>query len=143
MAARLAFLRQLDPFNPLMDFSVIGSADWQMACCLVRKIEKAAHGQVSDAYKRRVEAFFKKCEMYAARDLSYVSGLLAHEWHGKKADRKYTSRWQMLLDHNFDPDTDIGYRSDGLILFTGHNPRLALALRDHHRGKNEDSIDTG
>ncbi len=141
-AARLSFLKMLDHFNPLIDYSVVGSADWQMACCFSGHFEKAYHGNIHSAYRARIESLFKKCELHLGHDLSYIPGLITHGWHGNKKNRKYISRWQMLIDHKFDPDVDLVYREDGLLHFSGRNKPLELALRDHSRSKNEDSIDT-
>lgn len=141
-AANLWFLRKLDIFNPLIDFSIVGSADWMMACCFAGMPNKAAHGHTTDGYKRRIQVFHHRCEMHLKGNISHVPGLLLHHWHGRKRDRKYVSRWQVPLDHKFDPDLDLAYRPDGLLQYSGRNPRLMLDVRRHSRSKNEDSIDT-
>jgi hypothetical protein len=141
-AFRNSVLNELDPFNPLIDYSLLGSADWMMACCFIGSLVKAIHGQATDSYKRRVALFYRRCEIAVKRDLSYIPGLVVHEWHGRKRDRGYMSRWNIVVDEKFDPDLDLKYRADGLLVFSGHNPRLPLLLRDHQRAKNEDSIDT-
>lgn len=141
-AFRKSLLDEIDPFNPLIDYSLLGAADWMMACCFVGSLEKAIHGEASDGYKRRVETFFRACEKYVRRDLSFVHGLIIHAWHGRKKDRGYMSRWGIVVGEKFDPDLDLKYRADGLLMFSGRNPKLPLLVRDHVRSKHEDSIDT-
>ncbi len=141
-AARLDFLRRIDPIDPLIDWSIIGSADWQMACNFIGQSSYAFHGDMQASFSMRNAIFAKKALAYGGKDLSFIPGLLQHEWHGAKKARNYVGRWQMLIDNKYDPDFDINYRSDGLLQWTGHNKPLQLAYRDYSRARNEDSIDT-
>lgn len=141
-AARLDFLRMIDNINPLLDFSLVGSADWIMACCFVGEFKKAAHGEASKGYLRRVEVFHQRVQPLLQKNVSHIPGLLVHHWHGRKKERNYMGRWKILIDTKFDPDLDLRYRRDGLLIFSGRNPELPLMLRAHGRAKNEDSIDT-
>lgn len=141
-AFRNSLLDELCPFNPLIDYSLLGSADWIMACCFVGALPKAVHGEAHPAYKRRVELFYRRCEIAIRRDLSFIPGMVIHQWHGRKRDRGYMSRWDIIIKEGFDPDLDLKYRGDGLLVYSGRNSRLPLLLRDHLRRKNEDSIDT-
>lgn len=141
-AYRNSLLNDIDPVNPLIDYSLVGSADWIMACCFIGQVKKSAHGEVNANYLRRVAMFAEKCDQYVKGDLSFIKGLLVHHWHGNKNNRGYTSRWKIVLHTNYDPDRDIKYRSDGLLMFSGRNAKIPLLLRDHMRLRNEDSIDT-
>lgn len=141
-AADLRFLRMVDQFNPLFDCSLVGSADWIMACCFVGMPGHAAHGQASAGYKRRVAMFAHWCNTRLQGNVSHVPGFLLHKWHGKKKDRRYLTRWQIVTEQQFDPDLDLEYRADGLLVFSGRNPKLPLLLRSHSNAKNEDSVDT-
>jgi len=51
-----------------------------------------------------VRAFGKKLTMLAGpANVSYTPGIVLHIWHGDRADRDYTHRYQILLLNNYDP----------------------------------------
>ena len=74
-------------------------------------------------------------------DVGYLPGTIHHYWHGKKVDRKYLDRWEILLRNNFDPDVDISYNDRGIINLTGNKPQLRDQLRMYFQQRNEDSTD--
>jgi len=141
-AARREFLAAIDPHDPLIDYSLVGSADWQMAWAFVGHAEYGCHGQMSDGYTRRVMQFGRKCDLHLRGDISYVPGLLRHHFHGRKKNRQYTGRWDLVTKEGFDPDYDLTYDREGIIMLTDRNPRLPLLLRAYGRNRDEDSIDT-
>jgi hypothetical protein len=46
----------------------------------------------------------------------YVPGLIRHYFHGSKKNRKYSERWQILVDHNFDPLSHLVYDKIGILV---------------------------
>jgi hypothetical protein len=74
-----------------------------------------------------------------ARNIGYVPGLLIHEWHGKKKDRKYKSRWDILIEHGFDPDLDLKRDWQGVWQLTDRSPGLRDGFKAYFAARNEDS----
>jgi hypothetical protein len=139
-AARRDFLAALDPYDPLIDYSFIGAADWQMAWAFLGNAAYGLHGGVCESFRNRVLAFGRKCDLHLKGRVGYVPGLLRHHWHGHKAARQYVSRWDMVVKADFDPDLDLAYDREGVLHITDRNPRLALLQRAYARSRNEDAI---
>jgi hypothetical protein len=124
----------------LMDFCILGSADHHMAWAMVGEVEKTIH------HKMR-PSFFRRCREWQARALrvthgqvGFVEGRIEHGFHGPKARRYYRERWQVLVDHGYDPDTDLVRDAQGLIQLAGRH-ELEQALRRYNRSRAEDSIE--
>lgn len=127
----------------LMDFCILGSADRHMAMALVGKAELSINRALTPAYKKRVLAWQERAERHLRRNVHYVPGLLTHWWHGKKRDRRYVERWQILKRWQFDPDLDLcrDWSQSGLIELTDRSVGLRDDIRRYLRARNEDSID--
>ena len=143
-----AMRRQVfEDLGGLIDCAIVGAADWHMARSFIGDAAATLKANYTEGYKGRVLAFQERCERYVERDVGYVPGLITHEWHGKKIDRGYPTRSQILIEHRFDPTTDLSYNhAQGGLIEWSHmtTPRLR-ALRDdvrrYLRSRNEDSID--
>jgi hypothetical protein len=81
-----------------------------------------------------------RCDEYIKRDVGYVDGLILHHYHGKKANRGYSSRWKILVDHQFDPEKDIYPDSTGLLQLRDKNIAQRDAIRKYFRSRHEDDI---
>lgn len=73
------------------------------------------------------------------RGTLYVPGAVRHLWHGSRQDRQYVPRTEILKRHEFDPTTDVVINTDGLLEWTGANPRLQSAVADYFLARREDS----
>jgi hypothetical protein len=126
----------------LIDWQVMGSADYHMAWALIGNAERAISGKGGSAsYIRRCAEFQALCEQHVRRDIGYVPGTLVHFWHGKKRNRFYVERSKALSDAGFDPDTDVRKNAQGLLVLTGKNLALRDALRVYMRAREEDSLE--
>ena len=124
----------------LIDWAVLGSGDHHMAWGLINQIHKSVHQSMSGAFKRRANEWQANAYRETNGHVACVPGLLHHQWHGKKAARKYRERWQILIDNKFDPDTDLRRDAQGLLYIAG-KPHLENDIREYMRGRNEDGID--
>lgn len=135
----------LDEVGGLLDFAILGAGDNHMANCLIGEGLKSVHHGMSQPYKDRVEEWEFKCERFIRRNIGVVEGLLIHFWHGKKKDRRYWDRWEILVRNQFDPNTDIKYDTQGVLQLNDRGDARSIALRDdlrkYFRQRNEDSID--
>lgn len=135
----------IDELGGLIDYALMGAADNHVAHALIGRVDESYHPGVHPAYKRRLEEYQHRAETYIRRNIGYVSGLLLHYWHGKKVDRKYWERWKVIVDNQFNPDTDIKYDWQGLHQLVDDGTSRGIKLRDEARAylksRNEDSID--
>lgn len=127
-----------DALGGLIDWLVTGSADYHMSLAF------AGFPWPTDAsagYVRRLEQFSKLCELHIKQNIGYVPGLILHHWHGRKKQRGYISRHEIIHASKFDPDRDLRFDWQGIPVLTGHNLILRDGLRKYFRSRNEDSID--
>lgn len=126
--------------GPLIDWVPMGSADHHMAWAFVERLDKALYHD-SPGYLRRAHEFQNRCKKFLRRDIGYIDGTIVHHWHGKKKNRFYVEREKVLRDCKFDPDVDVTYNHDGLLVLTDNNPALRDAIRAYFRSRDEDSTD--
>jgi hypothetical protein len=139
----------IDALGGLIDFAPLGSADNHMAKALVGTVHRSHHPGVTANYSKWLDEWQYRALKYIRKNIGYVPGLLLHNWHGKKKDRRYWDRWRILVDNAFDPETDIKRDWQGVWQLTDRtydvNPDRSVGLRDgirnYFRTRNEDSID--
>lgn len=133
-----------DAFNGiggLIDYAILGAGDHHMAWAMMGKVKESIPPKLSVSYLRRLQAFAARCDTHIKQDIGFVPGTIMHHWHGKKKDRRYSERWGVLINNNYDPDTDIKHNSQGVLELNGHNSGLRDDIRMYMRQRHEDSID--
>ncbi len=134
-----------DHMGGLIDTAILGSADHHMAAAWIGVAEETIHDQSSPAFMKPIKIFQERCERHLRRDVGYVPGTILHAWHGKKKDRRYIERWKGLVDHKFDPYTDLKRDFQGLWQYHDDGSLRSIKLRDYIRqymaARNEDSVD--
>jgi hypothetical protein len=128
-----------DALGGLLDISILGAGDHQMAWAFVGKPNQGLHGEATDSFKDDCLAYLNNASSVVAGNLGYVDGMILHYWHGRKGDRKYVERWDILVGNKFDPKTDLVRRSDGLLQLTGNKPKLRSDIQTYFRQRNEDA----
>ena len=64
-----------------------------------------------------------------------------HAWHGKKKQRKYIERWDILIRNDYVPYLDLRRDWQGLYALTDRNRQLRDDIRRYFLQRNEDSVD--
>jgi len=124
----------------LFDISILGAGDHHMACCLIGEAYRSVPKGLHPNYKKYVLAWQERA-LRLHKNIGYVKGTIFHYWHGKKRDRKYSDRWKVLTDNNFNPSTDIHKDWQGIwSLYPGHD-KLRDQIRQYFQSRNEDSLD--
>lgn len=139
-----AWAMRKDAYNDLgglFDTSILGSGDRFMAMSFIGKGRLSYPNGISKGYIESLELWNTRSKKFIRKNVGHLPGLLLHYWHGKKANRKYKERWQILVDNNYDPEFDLKFDHQGLYQWTNRNPKLAYETRDYFRTRNEDSID--
>lgn len=135
----------LNRVGGLIDFAALGSADRHMACALIGRVEDSCHGDMHPIYRKWLQVWQERAEREIKRNVGYVPGTIRHLWHGKKKDRGYSSRWKILVENQFNPETDIKKDVSGLWQLVVDSPRqmrMRDEFRKYFRARREDSIDT-
>ncbi len=126
-----------DDVGGLIDYSVLGAADYLMAAAMTGDL--ALSDWMNPNYKRWIWEWKKRADKYINGNVGYVPGLLMHHWHGKKASRGYKDRWKIFRDHNFDPELDLKKDWQGVWQLTDRSSGLRDDIRKYFRARDEDS----
>jgi hypothetical protein len=134
-----------DILGGLIDFGILGAGDNHMARALVGKVRHSYHHDITPGYRKMLHEWQDRAEKYIRRNVGYVDGVILHNWHGKKKDRRYRDRWKILVDNKYNPRNDIKRDWQGLYQLVDDGTPRFIELRDnirsYFRARNEDSID--
>lgn len=131
----------LEAVGGLVDWSILGSNDYYMALALIGAVDPDSTHMPQSAYAATFLDWQEKCERHIGRDIGYVENTLFHFWHGRRANRGYSTRWRILVDHQFDPRTDLVRDEHGLLGLSGTKPGLREDIAAYFRSRDEDSVD--
>ncbi len=124
----------------LIDDAILGAADHHMAWAMINRVDYSVNKAMSDSYKNKLRAWQFLANRETNAHIGAVPGLLHHAWHGSKTNRFYRERWQILVQHKFDPVKDLRKDAQGLYYLTG-KPHLKEDIKQYFRSRNEDGID--
>ncbi len=128
-----------DALGGLYDWAILGSADRYMAHACIGDVAPFIEGKgFTPALVRSVLAWQDRAHAVVRGHVGYVPGLILHYWHGAKQARQYVERWQILIEHQYDPYHDIRYDSQGLLAWAGNKPALERAVSRYFSERSED-----
>ena len=91
----------------------------------------------------QVPGVAKAIRLFEARTgdmrMGYIDGVVLHAWHGRLADRGYTTRWGSLREARFDPAVDLHRDSHGVLHWTATGRRLQRLAKAFFQARREDS----
>lgn len=116
----------------------MGSGDHHMALGMVGRYEASLPGGVTAGYRNAVASWGARAAAEINGKLGFVHGTIEHPFHGRKGDRNYAGRWDMFLQHGFDPTTDLKRNLDRVVEFAGNKPDLERAFDRYLRSRAED-----
>ena len=128
-----------DWLGGLIDTSAVGAADHHMALALVGAVEKSVPGGVTPGYMRPLTLWQDRATHHINKNIGFAWGTVEHSWHGRKTDRRYIDRWDIVVSNKFDPSTDLKRNSWGVYELTGNKPKLKQDLIKYFGQRNEDS----
>lgn len=127
-----------DSVGGMLDTCIMGSGDWWMAFGLAGV--EAANPLRGDAtirmYNDQIRAWQEKARKLT-RNIGCVDQLALHFYHGASSNRAYGTRDALLLEHEFNPLTDLTRNWQGVYEWTG-KPRLRDAVRRLFLDRRED-----
>lgn len=120
----------------LYDKAILGSGDNIMMLSLINKGLQGINEESTENYKDTIVEFESKMKTLR---FGYIPGVIRHYFHGKKINRRYHERWQILLNHNYEPDTHITYDKVGIIVPTdSFTQQFKDDIMDYFKERNED-----
>lgn len=134
-----------DHLGGLPDFGIHGGMDYHMAFALIGRVDSSIRHNIHPHYRSLLKQWEALAEKHIRRNVGCMSGAVQHAWHGRKVNRKYSDRHELLAEAQFDPIADIKYDSQGIIRLIDDGSNRFIALRDGLRRyalkRNEDSTD--
>lgn len=130
-----AWAANIDAFNKvggLIDFCILGSADWHMAQGLLGILEPVKGENWGPGYSKKLFDWQDRALKWIKKDVGVVRGGLMHDNHGPKKTRYYVSRKKILVEHEYDPNIDLKYDHHGLLQLETYSERQ-IKLRDDIR----------
>lgn len=140
-----ANLSALDQIGGIPDCAILGAGDWYLAHMLISDLPFPDMTKYSAGYLNYWKQKQALCEKWIKRDVGYVKGLYTHFFHGKIVNRGYNTRENILIEGQFDPNTDLKRDGNGLWQLETWEPRqirMRDRIRAYFRARNEDSIDS-
>lgn len=122
----------------LIDIAILGSADRHMCASLIGKAETTLNRNLTQNYKDAVLIWQDRALQYIKKNVGYMPGTVTHQFHGNKKDRRYASRWALLVDNHFDPVLDLKEDWQGLFQLTDRNLKLRDQIRSYFAGRRDD-----
>lgn len=135
----------LDWTGGLFDLGILGAGDRHMALALIHMVEHSFPHDITSGYVTELLRWQNRCKQYIKKDVGFVPGTIAHQWHGDKKFRRYKDRWRILADQKYDPRVDLRRDTHGLFQLEvdvgdERQMRLRDLLRTYFRERNEDAI---
>ena len=124
----------------LIDYAILGSADWHMAYACVGEAAKSLHHMHGGGFRRKIMEWQARALPLTHGEVGVSDGHIEHSFHGSSRNRQYDQRWKVLLEHAYDPDTDVVWDPQGLVTLAGNKPLLERAIRRHNRIRCEDDV---
>lgn len=131
----------LDNVGGLIETGILGAGDHHMALALIGMGKSSVPGGIHEDYVESVMTWQERAELHIRRNVGYLPGTILHHFHGKKKDRNYKGRWDILIDNKYTPDRDVYKDTQGLWALSPFNIKLRDDIRAYFRARNEDSID--
>lgn len=127
----------------LFDYGIVGSGDFVMARALIGKANGTFPLLASKEYKHSIRVWEERAVHYLKHDIGYIDGLIISHHHGKKSNRRYLSRADILVNSQFNPYVDLKPDTQGLYILAEEHPRqfdLRDDLRHYFTERNEDDV---
>jgi hypothetical protein len=129
----------LNHLGGLVDWAILGSGDWLMASALFGDVDRALNPGFHQNYRELAHIWQDRAEKHIRRNVGHLPGLVLHRWHGRKADRQYDRRWELLVKTQFDPINDLKRDVQGLYALSDPSMALREGIRKYAHSRNEDA----
>jgi hypothetical protein len=130
--------RAYDKMGGIFEEGILGSGDNIMCHTFIKKAPDSLKKGMSQEYFDFVVNFQNKMQGIT---LGYIPGSIRHFFHGKKENRNYYGREDILIKYQYNPYTFIEQDSRGLLIPTKICPKEFLHdIMAYFSGRNEDEM---
>ena len=120
----------------ILEEGILGSGDNIMCHSFIKQAPERLKKGMTKEYMDFVR---NKQTKFEGLNLGYIPGSIRHFYHGKKENRNYYGREDILIRHKYDPNTFITRDAKGLIIPTEICPKTFLKdIMDYFEERNED-----
>jgi hypothetical protein len=120
----------------ILEEGILGSGDNIMCHSFIKQAPQRLKKGMTDEYMDFVK---NKQDKFEGLKIGYIPGTIRHFYHGKKENRNYYGREDILIRHKYDPNTFIRRDAKGLIIPTETCPKEFLKdIMDYFEERNED-----
>jgi hypothetical protein len=95
------------------------------------------------AWKRAIAQWAEPVAIEISGRMGFLDQSIVHLWHGDGRNRRYLERWHYLIDHDYDPETDVYVDESGLLAWTDHalrrKPAMVRKVSDYFSLRKEDA----
>lgn len=120
----------------ILEEGILGSGDNIMCHSFIKQAPERLKKGMTKEYMDFVK---DKQSKFEGLNLGYITGTIRHFYHGKKENRNYYGREDILIRHKYDPNTFIRRDAKGLIIPTETCPKEFLKdIMDYFEERNED-----
>ena len=123
----------------LLETAILGAADHHMALASIGKAWDSIPRNIEPAYADPILRWQADALRHIHDRIGYVPGTIEHSFHGSKTARKYTDRWQILIENKYDPATDIKKNEFGVTELAGNKPKLTRQIEQYFSTRDEDA----
>ncbi|TWU67286.1 hypothetical protein V7x_28600 [Crateriforma conspicua] len=136
--AWIADVQYLRDIGGLSDASIVGGGD-QVFLNAMSGAEPSHFPHVADGLRRAESRWLRRAvDVKGNRPAISLCGVVFHLHHGDRKHRQYRDRNQLLIDHDYDPTTDVHRRPDGLLQWSSDKPGLHAAVAKYFADRRED-----
>ena len=130
--------RTYDKIGGLFEIGILGSGDNIMCHTFLKCAHKTLKAGMSIDYKTYITLYQEKFEDVK---LGYVPGIIRHNFHGKKVNRKYLEREDILINFQYSPNLHMKTDMNGLLVPTEECPQAFLdEILNYFKNRNEDEM---
>ncbi len=130
--------RELLERNGFFDANVIGGGDTALLCAAYGVSNVAARLHHMNAKQvARYDAWAEPFHHDVGGQVGLVPGEIRHLWHGELARRNAEGRHLALAAHDFDPEVDLVFGSQGAWRWASAKPALHALLDEYFRTRGD------
>jgi hypothetical protein len=122
------------------DRCIVGGADREMALAALYPPGKIPEQNIRSFCPRlraHIGAWHTRVHQVVNGRIGYRKGVIHHLFHSASQDRKYAERHQILLDCDFDPETDVLIDEQGCLQFAPDREELAQQICTYFENRRE------
>ena len=128
-----------DALGGLIDFAVLGAADWHMGHAILEQMETTLQSRYHPRYRELMLEWQGRAKRSVRRNFGVMPGMILHYYHGPKEFRRYQTRNEILVRTQFNPDVDLKRDWQGLYQLTGRSIELRDSMRRYFHERMEDA----